>query len=81
MRGWQIHISVLRILKHISNKYFQHFSLNDEGSYWKTENENFLKERFKQYGDLLNKFSTGLEMMPINAGETLTDYFKRILSR
>ncbi|MEO8712490.1 MAG: hypothetical protein ABI405_10225 [Parafilimonas sp.] len=77
--GWQLHVLVIRILKYISGKYFKSFSLKDEGMFWETEDESLLKERFKQYAALLNKFSTGLEIIPINPGENLEDYFKRIL--
>ena len=79
--GWQIHQQIIHILRYISRKYFQRFTVDDEGMYWETENVNILQERFKQYTDLLNTFSTGLEMMPVNPGESLEDYFKRILNR
>jgi len=49
--------------------------------YWETGDVNMLQERFKQYSSLINKFSSGLEMIPINPGESLEDYFKRILNR
>jgi len=79
--GWQIHQQIIHILQYVSKKYFQHFNVDDEGMYWETGDVNMLQERFKQYSSLINKFSSGLEMIPINPGESLEDYFKRILNR
>jgi len=79
--GWQIHRQIVHILKYISQKYLRHFNVDDEGMYWETGDINILQERFKEYSALLDKFSSGLEMMPMNPGESHEDYFKRILNR
>lgn len=49
--------------------------------YWETEDEMMLKERFQEYTDLISKVSTGLEIIPVNPGESLEEYFDRILNR
>ena len=79
--GWQTHVLIIRLLKYLSKKYFQFLSVDDEGMYWETEDEVLLKERFKEYSDLISKVSTGLEIIPVKPGESLEEYFNRILNR
>jgi hypothetical protein len=77
--GMEIHILIIRILKYISKKYFQYLSVDDEGMYWGTSDENILKDKFNQYTALINSVSNAMQSIPIQPGENLEDYFKRIL--
>jgi len=79
--GWQTHMFIIQLFKYLDKKYFQHLTVADEGLYWETGNETLLKERFKEYSALLDKVSTGLEVIPIKPGESLEEYFSRILNR
>jgi hypothetical protein len=79
--GWQTHVLTIRLLKYLSQRYFKFLTVDDEGMYWETEDEVLLKKRFKEYSDLIGKVSTGLEIIPMKPGESLKEYFNRILNR
>jgi len=42
-----IHITLIKLLRYLEKKYFQTFEVNDEGDYWKTGDEDLLKEKMK----------------------------------
>jgi hypothetical protein len=37
--GIDAHIAFIKLLKHLSKKYFSEFDLSDEGKYWETDDE------------------------------------------
>jgi hypothetical protein len=76
--GREIHIRVLKVLKHISKKYLLGFELYDEGNYWKTEDEGILDENFRRYELLIERFKAALETSPVIEGETIEEYLVRI---
>ena len=77
--GIKTHMLIILLLKYLSNKYLQTFRLTDEGKYWETGDEKFLKDSFKRYNDLLNSFSDALETFPVKTGETMEEYLSRLL--
>lgn len=76
--GIGIHILVIKLLKHISKKYFLDFEVVDEGKYWETGDEKLLAEIFARYNSLFEQMSMVLENSPRDAGETLEVYFERV---
>ena len=79
--GMEIHKTVIRLLRYISNKYLEAFSLVDEGKYWETDDEKVLEEMFRRYNDALDFVGNALETIPLDPGETLEGYFGRIMKR
>lgn len=79
--GAQTHMLVIHLLKHLSKKYFQNFTVNDEGQYWETGDEKLLQETFERYTDLLNSVSTALEIFPVGDGESIENYLERVLKQ
>lgn len=79
--GIETHKTVIRLLRYISNKYLEDFSLIDEGKFWETDDEQALEEMFKRYNEALDFVANALETVPLNPGETLEGYFGRILKR
>ncbi len=77
--GYQVHMVLVQLLKYIHGKYLGELHVVDEGGYWETESEDQLVEAFKKYGDLIDSFSTALEIFPVNDGETMTQYFARLI--
>ena len=79
--GIEIHKLIVHLLKYLSKKYFTDFKVDDEGKYWESGDEKLLNKIFRQYNDLLQNVSFGLQNCPIKKGETFEQYFERILKR
>lgn len=77
--GSTIHKIIIHLLKYLSQKYFQDFKLTDEGEYWETGDEKLLEKNFKAYNDLIDGFVHSIKNYPINATESFTEYFERIM--
>lgn len=80
--GMDAHIAIIRLIKHLREKYFARFELTDEGQYWETNDEMTLKKQFDRYESILNMFAAALENMDRIPGETedsLTDRIQKML--
>lgn len=40
------HLTVLKLLRYLKEKYFSFFELSDEGMYWETQDMEILKSQF-----------------------------------
>lgn len=78
--GVVMHQLIIHILKYLSSKYFEDFQLKDESRYWDTEDENLMREMFKEYDELIDNFSLSIQSFPINEGENLQSYFNRMMT-
>ena len=79
--GIEIHKLIIHLLKYLSEKYLQDFTVMDEGRYWETGDEALLKETFKRYTYLIESFTSSIENYPINSGESFEAYFERLLKK
>jgi hypothetical protein len=79
--GIEIHKLIIHLLKYLSGKYLQDFTLNDEGEYWETGDEKLLQDAFKRYTDLIENFASSLENYPIKSGESFEAYFERLMKQ
>ena len=79
--GIEIHKLIIHLLKYLDQKYFQNFTVSDEGKYWETLDEKLLQDIFKRYTDLTESFISSLQRYPINSGESFEAYFKRVLKQ
>jgi hypothetical protein len=77
--GPETHMIIIQLFKYLSKKYFKEFELTDEGNYWETGDEKILRETFDRYNKLLDVFCDGLKNFPKRAGETLEEYFIRLM--
>ncbi|MBC8147970.1 MAG: hypothetical protein H8E98_08320 [Bacteroidetes bacterium] len=78
--GIEVHKLIIHLFKYLNEKYFQDFKVLDEGEYWESGDENLLQETFKRYTNLINSFTSAIENIPSNEGETLESYLKRLMS-
>lgn len=76
--GYENHKKLILLLDHISIKYLKSFECIDEGYYWETRDEDLLKKTFEKYTNLIDSFTSSIEMIPINEGENLEDYLTRM---
>ena len=79
--GIEVHKQIIHLLKHLSNKYLTNFRVIDEGKYWETEDEKLLQETFNRYTDLIENFASSVNNFPIKSGESLRDYFERLIKQ
>lgn len=70
---------IINMLRYISQKYFSAFNVNDNSLYWETNDEQQLSEAFRSYDILMDTVYDGLTYVPMKEGETLEEYFTRIL--
>ena len=77
--GIELHQFVIHLFRYLSNKYFANFNMIDEGSYWETNDLALLQSTFKRYTNLINGFTSALEYIPIQTGETIENYLERLL--
>jgi len=79
--GIEIHKLLIHLLKYLNTKYFQDFTVTDEGQYWETGDEKLLQDTFKRYTYLIDSFAASIENYPVKTGETHEAYFERILKQ
>lgn len=80
--GPDCHISILKLLHYIKEKYFKTFELNDEGYYWEKWDEKILLSQFARYNFILDKVSSALAKVKLAPGESvelLADRIEEIL--
>jgi hypothetical protein len=80
--GEEAHIAIIKLLKHLSKKYLRDFTLNDEGNYWETGDEEILRQQFSRYEAARDIVRDTLNDLSVNPGETtesLTDRLERLL--
>ena len=77
--GIEIHQFIIDLFRYLSEKYFSSFDLKDEGEYWETNNIEVLKANFNKYTSLMNSFTSALEIIPKVSGESLEEYFLRLM--
>lgn len=77
--GYEIHITIILLLKYLEKKYFKNFTVLDEGEFWETGNTGLLIDNFKRYTTLLNSITASLEINDRKQGESIEEYFKRIV--
>lgn len=80
--GEEAHIAIIKLLKHLSKKYFKDFTLEDEGNYWETEDKEILHKQFERYNAAIDMFRDELKDMSAKPGETadsLVDRIERVL--
>jgi len=79
--GIKTHMLIIHLLKYLTNKYLQTFTLTDEGSYWESGDEKLLEITFNRYNDLLNSVADALENFPLKNRETTEEYLSRLIAR
>ncbi len=79
--GVESHQFIIQLFRYLNTKYFADFKMTDEGNYWETNDEVILKANFKKYNDLKESFVSGLENYPMQPGENIESYFKRMMAQ
>lgn len=78
--GYENHKKLILLLDFISKRYLEGFECKDDGYYWESRDEDLLKKTFEKYTNLIDGFTSSIEMIPINEGENLENYLLRLAS-
>lgn len=78
--GYENHKKLILLLDFISKRYLEDFECKDDGYYWESRDEDLLKKTFEKYTNLIDCFTSSIEMIPMNEGENLEDYLIRLAS-
>jgi len=78
--GYENHKKLILLLNFISKRYLEDFECKDDGYYWESRDEDLLKKTFEKYTNLIDGFTSSIEMIPMNEGENLEDYLIRLAS-
>ena len=82
--GIDAHIAIIKLLKYISQKYLEEFTVTDEGYYWETGDEKILSEQFTKYEaamDIFREAMKNVQPVPGEKPESLGDRIERILRK
>ncbi len=82
--GMEAHIALLNFLKHLKEKYFSVFEIDDEGGYWESWDEAVLKKQFDRYEFLLDAVTEALKdfkTLPGEKPESLADRLENFLKK
>jgi hypothetical protein len=76
--GADTHIKVIELMKHLNKKYFNNFTMIDEGEYWETGDSAIVESKISFLGDKIKQLTIGLKNTKMKDGETMEDFIKRI---
>jgi hypothetical protein len=76
--GPEVHMTLVKMLRYMSDKYYSEIEVTDEGEYWETGNEQNLREIFARYTEIINLFAEKLEQMERVPGESTEELVDRI---
>lgn len=57
----EIHISMVKLMKYLSNRYFKKFEVFDEGKFWETDDAALLAKKHNFLGDMISKLGDALD--------------------
>lgn len=81
--GVEAHMSMIRLLRYISEQYFERFELHDESQYWETNDESICRQKFAEYDQLMAMVGDALDSMdmdPAESEETIVEQIEKMLS-
>lgn len=80
--GVEAHMAMIRFMRYLSEKYFEHFEMHDESQFWETNDEAICRKRFGEYErimDMMGEALDQLEMDPDESPESVADKIEGIL--
>lgn len=80
--GVYAHVAIIKLLKHLSAKYLEDFTVIDEGYYWETGEVKILVAQFEKVNSAMDTFSDGLKDLRViddEEAESLCNRLERLL--
>lgn len=79
----ETHVTIVKLLRYLKDKYFSHLEVRDEGQYWETgdqellkQNLDFLNERINEVGAMLDKLTRQHNESPESFADRFEAYLK-----
>ncbi len=76
--GADIHVKVIELMRHLNKKYFNNFTMIDEGEYWETGDRKIVEEKISFLDSKIKGLASGIQNTEMKEGETMEDFIKRI---
>lgn len=80
--GVEVHMALIRLMRHLSQKYFEKFEVHDESQYWETNDEDLCRKRFGEYNLIIGMVGDALESLkidPTETSESIADKIEKLL--
>src|SRR6187402_3536399 len=80
--GVEAHMAMIRLLRYLSEQYFERFELHDESQYWETNDEAQCRDIFSKYDFMMNAVGEALDEMEIDPNasqETVISMIEKML--
>lgn len=68
--GAEAHMALIKLMRHLSQKYFEKFEMYDESHYWETDDEATCLARFGEYDRIMGMVGDALESLKIDPAES-----------
>lgn len=79
----QVHITIIKLLRYLKDKYISDLTVTDEGEYWDTDDENLLQSKFDFLNEMIDIVADSLskiETIPNESNESLINRIEKILA-
>ena len=76
-------MAMIKLMRHLSQKYFEKFEVHDESQYWETGDENLCRKKFGESEKFLGMIGDALDSMkidPAESPETIAYRIEKVLS-
>lgn len=77
--SFEVHIQIIKLIRYLSEKYFDDFELIDETEYWEKGNEDDSRKKFEGLLHLINAFRSNLTQLTIRKDETIENAIIRAI--
>lgn len=80
--GVEVHMALIRLMRHLSQKYFDKFEVHDESQYWETNDEDLCRKRFGEYNLVIGMVGDALDSLkidPTETSESIADKIEKLL--
>ena len=80
--GVEVHMALIRLMRHLSQKYFEKFEVHDESQYWETNDEDVCRKRFGEYNLVIGMVGDALDSLkidPTETSESIADKIEKLL--
>jgi hypothetical protein len=81
--GAEAHMALIKLMRHLSQKYFESFELHDESQFWETNDEALCRKKFGESEKFLGMIGDALDSMeidPAESPETIAGKIEKVLS-
>ncbi|MDZ4747723.1 MAG: hypothetical protein SH808_04500 [Saprospiraceae bacterium] len=76
--GVDAHMAMIKLMRHLNQKYFEKFELHDESQFWETDDEAVCRARFGEYDRMIEMVGDALDTLEIDPSESTESVAEKI---